>query len=62
VFGEDRINVFVTLTPFVWLPAVMPAALLGHIVVFRPLTATPTIRAAARDGGRSRAVSAASPR
>lgn len=35
-FGEDRLNVFVTSTPYVWLPAVMVlAALAGHLVIFR---------------------------
>ncbi len=37
-FGNDRINVFVTYPPFVWLPAVMVlAALAGHLLVFRAL-------------------------
>ena len=41
VFGEDRLNVFVTYTPFVWLPAVMVlAALAGHLVIFRALLAS----------------------
>ena len=35
-FGEDRLNVFVTSTPYVWLPAVMVlAALAGHLMIFR---------------------------
>ena len=39
-FGDDRLNVFVTYTPFVWLPAVMvAAALAGHLVIFRALSA-----------------------
>lgn len=38
LFGDDRLNVFVTYTPFVWLPAVMVlAALAGHLVIFRAL-------------------------
>jgi hypothetical protein len=38
VFGDDRLNTFVTYTPFVWLPAVMVlAALAGHLVIFRAL-------------------------
>jgi hypothetical protein len=37
-FGDDRVNVFVTYAPFVWLPAVMVvAALAGHLVIFRAL-------------------------
>jgi hypothetical protein len=35
-FGEDRLNVWVTYPPFVWLPAVMVlAALAGHLLIFR---------------------------
>jgi hypothetical protein len=35
-FGKDRLNVFVTYPPFVWLPAILvPAALMGHILVWR---------------------------
>jgi hypothetical protein len=38
LFGDDAINVFVTYTPFVWLPAVMVlAALSGHLVIFRAI-------------------------
>ena len=37
-FGDDRLNVFVTYPPFVWLPAVMVlAALAGHLLIFRAL-------------------------
>jgi hypothetical protein len=37
-FGQDRLNVFVTYPPFVWLPAVMVlAALAGHLLIFRAL-------------------------
>ena len=37
-FGEERLNVFVTYPPFVWLPAVLvAAALMGHILVWRRL-------------------------
>jgi hypothetical protein len=37
-FGDDRLNVWVTYTPFVWLPAVMVlAAFAGHLVIFRAL-------------------------
>ena len=36
LFGDDRVNVFITYPPFVWLPAVMVlAALAGHLIVFR---------------------------
>jgi hypothetical protein len=38
-FGDDRLNVFVTYPPFVWLPAILvPAALMGHILVWRRLS------------------------
>jgi hypothetical protein len=37
-FGDDRLNVWVTYTPFVWLPAVMVlAAFAGHLLIFRAL-------------------------
>lgn len=37
-FGDDRLNVFVTYPPFVWLPAVMVlAAMAGHVLVLRAL-------------------------
>jgi hypothetical protein len=37
-FGDDRLNVFITYTPFIWLPTVMVvAALAGHLIVFRAL-------------------------
>jgi hypothetical protein len=37
-FGEDRVNVWVTYPPYVWLPAVMVvAALAGHLLIFRAL-------------------------
>ena len=37
-FGPDRMNVWVAMPPFVWLPAVLVvAALSGHIIVFRRL-------------------------
>jgi hypothetical protein len=39
-FGPDQLSTFVTHTPYVWLPAVMvPAALAGHLVIFRALRA-----------------------
>ena len=39
-FGKERLNVFVTYPPFVWLPAVLvTAALMGHILVWRRLSA-----------------------
>ena len=38
-FGADRLNVWVTYPPFVWLPAVMvTAALTGHLLIFRALS------------------------
>jgi hypothetical protein len=37
-FGNERLNVFATYPPFVWLPAILvPAALMGHILVWRRL-------------------------
>jgi hypothetical protein len=39
-FGNERLNTFVTYPPFVWLPAVLVvAALMGHILVWRRLSA-----------------------
>ncbi len=39
-FGDDRLNTFVAYPPFVWLPAVLvTAALMGHILVWRKLSA-----------------------
>ena len=33
-FGPDRLNIFVTYPPFVWLPAVLVlAALAGHLII-----------------------------
>ncbi len=38
-FGDDRLNIFVTYPPFVWLPAILvTAALMGHILVLRWLS------------------------
>lgn len=40
LFGDDRLNTFVAYPPFVWLPAVLvTAALAGHILVWRKLSA-----------------------
>jgi hypothetical protein len=37
-FGDERLNVWVTYTPFVWLPSVMVlAAFTGHLLIFRAL-------------------------
>jgi hypothetical protein len=37
-FGEERLNVWVTYPPFVWLPTVMVlVALTGHLIIFRRL-------------------------
>jgi small-conductance mechanosensitive channel len=39
LFGDDRLNVFITYPPFIWLPAVMVlAALAGHVIIFRALS------------------------
>ena len=41
-FGNERVNVFVTYPPFVWLPAILvTAALMGHILVWRRLSERP---------------------
>jgi hypothetical protein len=41
-FGPDRLNVWVTYPPFIWLPAVMVlAALAGHLLIFRALREPP---------------------
>ena len=41
-FGPDRLNVVITYPPFVWLPAILvPAALAGHLVIFRTLASRP---------------------
>lgn len=38
-FGPDRLNVWITYPPYIWLPAVMvTAALTGHLLIFRALT------------------------
>ena len=43
-FGDDSLNVWVTYTPFVWLPAVMVlAAFAGHLLIFRALRFQRTI-------------------
>jgi len=45
-FGPMRVNVFVMLTPFVWLPAVMVlAALAGHLIIFRAISFSADTRA-----------------
>jgi hypothetical protein len=42
LFGPERLNIWITYPPFVWLPAVMVlAALTGHLVIFRAATRTP---------------------
>lgn len=42
LFGPDRLNVWITCPPYVWLPAVMvTAALTGHLLIFRALLMTP---------------------
>jgi hypothetical protein len=41
-FGPERLNIWVTYPPFVWLPAVMVlAALAGHLIIFRAVSRTP---------------------
>lgn len=37
-FGDEQLNVWITYSPFVWLPAVMVlTALAGHLLIFRPV-------------------------
>lgn len=37
-FGDDRLNIWITYPPYVWLPAVMVlAAVAGHLLIFRAL-------------------------
>jgi hypothetical protein len=44
-FGPERLNVWVTYPPFVWLPAVMVlAALAGHLIIFRAVSRSPNPR------------------
>jgi hypothetical protein len=39
-FGRDRLNTFVAYPPYVWLPSVLvAAAIAGHILLFRRLSA-----------------------
>jgi hypothetical protein len=41
-FGDERLNVFITYPPFVWLPAILvTAALMGHILLSRRLSGKP---------------------
>ena len=41
-FGNERLNIFVTYPPFVWLHAILvTAALMGHILVWRRLSEKP---------------------
>jgi hypothetical protein len=40
LFGEDRLNIWITYPPFIWLPAAMVVvALSGHLIIFRALAA-----------------------
>jgi hypothetical protein len=44
-FGPDRVNTWVTQAPYVWLPGVLvPAALFGHLLVWRKLALRPSTR------------------
>lgn len=41
-YGPEQLNTWVADFPYVWLPGVLvPAALLGHLLIFRRLNATP---------------------
>ncbi len=45
MFQEGPANTFIATFPFVWLPAILvPAALLGHLLVFRRLLGRSTLR------------------
>lgn len=49
-FGPERLNVWVTYPPYVWLPAVMVlAALAGHLLIFRALRLQHAARPPLRD-------------
>lgn len=48
-FGPERLNVWVTYPPYIWLPAVMVlAALAGHLLIFRALRLSNVSSAGAR--------------
>ena len=50
-FGDDRLNVWVTYVPYVWLPAVMVlAALAGHLLIFRALRRAGELRGSSSSG------------
>ncbi len=52
-FGDERLNIFITYPPFVWLPGVLvTAALMGHILVWRRLTIRPSTAGPANRAGR----------
>ena len=45
VFDNEPTNTWITHAPFVWLPAVLvPAAIMGHVVIFRRLRRTTTTK------------------
>ena len=49
-FGHERLNVWVTYPPYVWLPAVLVlAALAGHLLIFRALRLQRAVRPQSRD-------------
>jgi hypothetical protein len=51
VFGEDQVNVWVTRFPYCWMAVMVAAALFGHILVARKLTAERTHGGRALPGG-----------
>jgi hypothetical protein len=60
-FGNERLNIFVTYPPFVWLPAILvTAALMGHILVWRWLSRSREL-SGARTSGYSRRGARADP-
>jgi hypothetical protein len=68
-FGPQSVNVWVTFPPYVWLPAIMvPAALAGHLIIFRALSfgpapsRPPIQRSASRDSRRTDSTTPASGR
>ena len=45
-FGPDRLNIWVAEPPYIWLPGVLvPAALFGHLLTWRKLARSASVRA-----------------
>lgn len=51
VVGQERLNIWITYPPFIWLPAVMVlAALTGHLIIFRAAAHTRVVGPVLSDG------------